>query len=148
MQFCKELQDAGILYEVSQISLGPGPGMSANWRFEIKVPAHLRDQAHLLLDTNPDEIFELPTDPRLTVQDDATKRAYLRKLHPEDAVVEIFSENPANYSSFVKLSLQTNLIRFRAEVTGDGSVKLFVLPEDESRAREIAREIREGKPPE
>jgi hypothetical protein len=79
--------------------------------------------------------------------DEAAKRTYLRKLHPEDAVVEIFSENPENYSSTVKLSLQTNLIRFRAEVPGDGSVKLFVLPEDESRAREIVREIREGKPP-
>jgi len=147
LQFCKELQDAGILYEVSQIPLGPGSSMSANWRFEIKVPPHLCDQAHLLLDGNPDEIFELPADTRLTVQDDAAKRAYLRKFHPEDAIVEIFSENPENYSSAVKLSLQTNLIHFRAEVLNDGSAKLFVLPEDESRARDIVREIRDGKPP-
>jgi len=148
VQLCAELKDAGILYEVSQIPLGPGPGMSANFRFEIKVPPKLCDQAHLLLDENPDEIFELPADPRLTVQDDAAKRAYLRKFHPEDAVVEIFSENPENQSSTVKRSLQTNLIRFKAEKQEDGSLKLFVLPEDESRAREIVREIREGKPPE
>ena len=148
VQFWKELQDAGIMYEVSEIPVGPGPSMSANWRFEIKVPPHLCDQAHLLLDENLEEIFELPPDPRLTELDEAAKRTYLRKLHSEDAVVEIFSENPENYSSTVKLSLQTNLIRFRAEVPGDGSVKLFVLPEDESRAREIVREIREGKPPE
>ena len=148
VQFCKELQDAGIFYEVSQIPVGPGPSMRANWRFEIKVPPDLCDQAHLLLDEDPDEIFELPLDPRLTKLDEAAKRTYLRKLRPEDAVAEIFSENPENYSSTVKLSLQTNLIRFRAEALGDGSVKLFVLPEDESRAREIVREIREGKPPE
>lgn len=147
VQFCKELQDAGIWYEVSQIPLGPGLNMSARWCFEIKVPPHLCNQARLLLEENPDEIFELPADPRLTQQNEAAKRAYLRKLHPEDAVVEIFSENPENYSSTVKLSLQTNLIRFRAETPGDGSVKLFVLPEDEWHAREIVREIREGKPP-
>lgn len=148
VQFCKELQDEGILYEVSRIPLGPGRGMSADWRFEIKVPPHLCDKAHALLDENPDENFELPPDPRLTVQDDAAKRVYLRKFHPEEAVVDVFSENPQNWSSTVKLSLQTNLIRFRTEVLDDGSVKLFVLPEDESRAREIIREIKEGKPPE
>jgi len=122
--------------------------MSSNRRFEIKVPPHLCKQAHGLLDENPDEIFELPPDPRLTVQDDEAKRAYLRKFHPEDAVVEIFSENPEDYSSTVRLSLQTNLIRFRAEVLRDGTVRLFVLPEDETRAREIVREVTEGKPPE
>jgi hypothetical protein len=99
------------------------------------------------LDENPDEIFEFPADTRLTVQDDAAKRAYLRKFHPEDVIVEIFSENPENYSCAVKLSLQTKLIHFRAEVLNDGSAKLFVLPEDESRARDIVREIRDGKPP-
>ena len=119
-----------MLYEVSQILVGPGPSMSANWLFEIKVPSHLCEQAHLLLDEDPDEHFELPADPRLIELDDAAKRAYLRKFHPEDAVVEVFSENPENYSSAVRLSLQTNLIHFRAEVLHDGSVRLFVLPED------------------
>jgi len=101
-----------------------------------------------LLDENPDEHLELPADPRLTKLDDAIKRRYLQKLHPEDAVVEIFSENPEDFSPAVGLSLQTNLIRFRAEVRENGSVRLFVLPEDESRTREIVREIIEGKPPE
>ena len=96
---------------------------------------------------NPEGIFELPADPRLTVMDDAARQTYLREFHPEDAVAEISSENPENHSHTVKLSLQTNLIRFRAEVLDDGSVKLFVLPEDESRAREIVSEIKECKPP-
>jgi hypothetical protein len=148
VEFCKELQDAGILYEVSQTPLGPGHGMSSNCRFEIKVPPHLSKQAHALLDENPDEIFELPADLRLTVQDDAAKRTYLRELYPEDAIVEIWSRNRKDEPSIVELSLQTNLIRFRSELQDDGTVKLFVLPEDESRAREIVREIQEGKPPE
>jgi hypothetical protein len=122
--------------------------MGADLLFEIKVPDSLCDQAQQLLNENPDEIVELPPDPRLTEQDDAVKRTFLRELHPEDAVVEIFSKNPKDESSIVELSLQTNLIRFRSDLQDDGTVKLFVLPEDESRAREIVREIKEGKPPE
>jgi hypothetical protein len=45
----------------------------------------------------------------------------------------------ADDSSIVELSLNTNLIRFKSERQDDGTVKLFVLPEDESRAREIVR---------
>lgn len=148
VELCQELRDAGITYEVSRIPIGPSPSMGVDFRFEIKVPHRLSDQARRLVEANPDEIFELPPDERLTEESDAAKRAYLRKLHPEDAVVEIFSKKPEDQSSIVELSLQTNLIRFRTEVQDDGSVKLLVLPEDESRAREIVREIKEGKPPE
>jgi hypothetical protein len=100
------------------------------------------------LNENPDEIVELSPDARLTEQDDEARRTYLRELHPEDAVVEILSKKREDESSIVELSLDTNLIRFRSELQDDGTVKLFVLPEDESRAREIVREIEEGKPPE
>jgi hypothetical protein len=148
VEFCQELKDAGIRYEVSQVPLGPRSGMGVNWRFEIKVPHSLRYQARQLLNENPDEIVELAPDPRLTKQDDAAKGTYLKELHTEDAIVEVFSEKRADDSSIVELSLDTNLIRFRSERQDDGTVKLFVLPEDESRAREIVREIREGKPPE
>jgi hypothetical protein len=122
--------------------------MGVDWRFEIKVPHSLGDQARPLLNENPDETIELSPDPRLTEQDDVARRTYLRELHPEDAVVEILSKKREDESSIVELSLDTNLIRFRSERQDDGTVKLFVLPEDESRAREIVREIKEGKPPE
>ena len=148
VELCQELKDAGITYEVSQIPLGPRSGMGVDWRFEIKVPHSLGDQARQLLNENPDEIIELSPDPRLTEQDDVARRTYLRELHPEDAVVEILSKKREDESSIVELSLDTNLIRFRSERQDDGTVKLFVLPEDESRAREIVREIKEGKPPE
>jgi hypothetical protein len=148
VELCQELKDAGIRYEVSQVPLGPRSGMGVDWRFEIKVPHSLRDQARQLLNENPDEIVELAPDPRLTKQDDAAKGNYLKELHTADAIVEIFSKKRADDSSIVELSLDTNLIRFKSERQDDGTVKLFVLPEDESRAREIVREIREGKPPE
>jgi hypothetical protein len=148
VELCQELKDGGITYEVSQIPLGPRSRMGVDWRFEIKVPHSLCDQARQLLNENPDEIVELSPDPRLTEQDGAARRTYLRELHPEDAVVEILSKKREDESSIVELSLDTNLIRFRSEGQDDGTVKLFVLPEDESRAREIVREIKEGKPPE
>jgi hypothetical protein len=148
VELCQELKDAGITYEVSQIPLGPRSRMGVDWRFEIKVPHSLCDQARQLLNENPDEIVELSPDPRLTEQDGAARRTYLRELHPEDAVVEILSKKREDESSIVELSLDTNVIRFRSERQDDGTVKLFVLPEDESRAREIVREIKEGKPPE
>jgi hypothetical protein len=122
--------------------------MGVDWRFEIKVPHSLCGRARQLSNENSDEIVELSPDPCLTEQDDATRRTYLRKLHSEDAVVEILSKKREDESSIVELSLDTNLIRFRSERQDDGTVKLFVLPEDESRAREIVREINEGKPPE
>ena len=148
VELCQELKDAGVAYEVSQIPLGPRSGMGVDWRFEIKVPHSLGDQARQLLNENPDEIIEVSPDPRLTEQDDVARRTYLRELHPEVAVVEILSKKREDESSIVELSLDTNLIRFRSERQDDGTVKLFVLPEDESRAHEIVREIKEGKPPE
>jgi hypothetical protein len=44
-------------------------------------------------------------------------------------------------------SLRENQIHFRFTQSG-GKNTLFVLPEDESRAREIVREVVEGAPPE
>ena len=43
--------------------------------------------------------------------------------------------------------LRENRIHFRHSETG-GEYQLFVLPEDETRAREIVREVVEGVPPE
>ncbi len=47
----------------------------------------------------------------------------------------------------IEMSLQENDIRMRWEVRDEKS-KLFVLPGDEERAKEIVREIVEGQPPE
>jgi hypothetical protein len=148
IEACQELRDEEIRYIADRAKPRRGSRVTAGCRYEIRVPQSQFDQAQQLLNEKPEESFELPADPRLKVQDDATKRAYLRKFHPEDAVVEIFSGSLEDHSFTVRLSLQTNLIRFRTEELDDGSVKLFVLPEDEARAREIVSEIKDGKPPE
>jgi hypothetical protein len=72
--------------------------------------------------------------------------SYLRKWRPDDANIEVWSQN-ASEPSIVELSLTENLIHFRLERAKNGTLKYFVLSEDEYRAREILREIKDGDPP-
>jgi hypothetical protein len=44
-------------------------------------------------------------------------------------------------------SLRENFIRLRESSSPNGSKQIFVMPDDESRARGIVREIEEGIPP-
>jgi len=45
-------------------------------------------------------------------------------------------------------SLRENFIRCRERSSPNGSKQIFVQPKDQLRAREIVREIEEGRPPE
>ena len=67
--------------------------------------------------------------------------------YPEDAAAEVWEGEPAEAREIVEMSMKENDIRMRWEMQ-DGKPQLFVLPEDEERAKEIVREIVEGVPPE
>lgn len=67
--------------------------------------------------------------------------------HPEDAVVEIWKGGQAEMGELLEASLGENEIHARVAAMG-GAHRLFVLPTDERRAREIVREVVEGVPPE
>jgi hypothetical protein len=67
--------------------------------------------------------------------------------HPEDATAEVWSAESAELVDMLGSSLRENQIHFRLMQAG-GKHRLFVLPEDEARAREIVREIVEGVSPE
>jgi hypothetical protein len=67
---------------------------------------------------------------------------------PEDATLEIWSGNRKDWGSTIEMSLKENRINFRTESQGNEPTRIFVMPEDEMRAREIVREIVEGVPPE
>jgi len=153
---CEELKNAGIWYRVSRI---PGPRdlkMVVNWRYEIAVSSSDYERARELLgiedeatggeDQADQAALELPAAENSTADETAGGDSYLGKWHPEDATVEVWSQSAENTSSVVELSLKENLIRFRSH-SQDGTRKFFVLPEDESRAREIVREIRVVSPP-
>jgi hypothetical protein len=67
--------------------------------------------------------------------------------HPEDATAEVWSAESAELVDMLGSSLRENEIHFRFMQTG-GKHTLFVIPEDEARAKEIVREVVEGVPPE
>ena len=67
--------------------------------------------------------------------------------YPEDATVKVWSSESGETGEFLVAALHENGIRCRVEKRGLRA-ELYVLPEDESRAREIVREVVEGKPPE
>jgi len=66
--------------------------------------------------------------------------------YPEDATVKVWSSDTGEPGDFLVAALHENAIRCRLDKTQYGE-ELYVLPEDETRAREIIREVAEGQPP-
>jgi hypothetical protein len=67
---------------------------------------------------------------------------------PEDATLEIWNGDSKKSGSMIEMSLKENRINYRVELQREELKKVYVLPVDETRAREIVREIVEGAPPE
>jgi hypothetical protein len=65
----------------------------------------------------------------------------------EDATIEVWSENIPKHARMIESSLRENHVHVRVEVLKNDSRKIFVVPSDESRAREIVQEIKDGTPP-
>jgi hypothetical protein len=66
---------------------------------------------------------------------------------PEDATLEIWKGEQAEMGELLAASLGENQIHSRV-AESSGAYRLFVLSSDETRAREIVREVVEGVPPE
>ena len=67
--------------------------------------------------------------------------------NPARATAEVWSSSTGDWEKMVGMSLQENSILYRVDIQEDGWHRLFVLPEDAEKAREIVIEIKEGKPP-
>jgi hypothetical protein len=67
--------------------------------------------------------------------------------YPEDATVEIWSGDQPEMGELLAASLSENQIHSRVADTA-GMRRLFVVPDDKTRAREIVKEVVEGVPPE
>jgi hypothetical protein len=65
----------------------------------------------------------------------------------EEATVQVWSGEHTYPREMIKMALGENQIHARFDKTRVGNA-IFVVPEDETRAREIVREIVEGAPPE
>ena len=84
------------------------------------------------------------------------ERGELRNLDPEDATAEIWSGDDVDLAAMITSSLRENHIPYRSDSDTPepqgaseemSSTRLFVLPEDEKRAKEIVREIVDAAPP-
>jgi hypothetical protein len=153
---CLTLKEAGIPYQVVQ---GKKQFLKGDERhFKIAVPSSFYKQAKGLagrdsLDFSDDPedqaIMELPDDGIIASTDAASDGGrYSTDCYPEDATVEVTSTTARERSLMIISSLRENFIRCRERSAPDGSKRVFVLPEDELRAREIVREIEEGRPSE
>jgi hypothetical protein len=150
------LKDEGIPYQVAQREKQFLKGDERH--FNIAVPSSFYQQAKELaggdtLDFSDDRedqaIMELPDNGVVASTDAAPDEArYFADWYPEDATVEVSSSSSAERSLMIIASLRENFIRCRERSSLNGSKQIFVLPEDELRAREIVREIEEGTPPE
>ena len=78
---------------------------------------------------------------------EGSKRIRRREWYPEDATSLAWEGDPADWHKAIEMSLLEHDIPMRWEMQ-DGKAQLFVLPEDEERAKEIVREILEGEPQE
>ena len=96
--------------------------------------------------------FELPAEEG---PDDERSASYASDWNPEDATAEIWSGADADVAAMIVASLRENQIDCRrdaaAAVAGDAaatakSQRIFVLPEDEARGKDIVREIVDGTP--
>lgn len=67
--------------------------------------------------------------------------------YPTDASINVWSGDLPELGELIVASLRENQVHARLDCTA-GKCTLFVLPADESRAREIVREIVEAAPPE
>jgi hypothetical protein len=92
-----------------------------------------------------DESSEEFPEPRDSKSFDAERDSH--DWDSEEPATEIWSGDEPELAEFIGASLQTNEIRFRRDARA-GKHVVYVHAEDETRAREIVREVVEGVPPE
>jgi hypothetical protein len=125
--------------------------------YEIVVPSQFSVQAKAEL-TNGDSDFQDEEEQQKIIgfpEDDggpvAEEPRDFKPWFPQDATVEIYSESAQENEDpkawMVEAALRENLIHSRTEDLEHGLRKVFVIPEDETQARELVREILGGSPP-
>ena len=159
---CRDLRSADIRYHVDEIPHGKTPQMGVKWHYRILISRNDFDRAKELLsidapqntipssDAEDEEVVD-PTvelaDAGLPLSVEPNRRdRYLDPWYPEDATVEIWSQDAEDLSSGIERSLDANYIHSRCDSDESAGKKILVRPEDESFAREIVREIVKGTP--
>jgi hypothetical protein len=142
--------------------------------FTVYAPASLAVKANAILnpedtseetqEVEPQELdpYPMETPPEAGYQEGATQTRERDDWHIEDATAEIWSGEEVDLADMVRMSLRENQIPCRSSrdvidpnsefesespMTADTVVKLYVLPRDEARAKQIVREIVDATPP-
>jgi hypothetical protein len=140
--------------------------MKVTWRYRISVPFSDFDRAKKVLGIEAEtsvppynieegdeegcgdpsvELPDLPPTADFVDKERLRVSAYLKNWYPEGAIVSIWRKKSAeDFSLGLERALTENLIHFRTVSEGSEVHELFVLPEDELRARKIVREIEEA----
>lgn len=161
VELCTVLDEAGIPHKTihRQDHLF---NLNNQTPYEVGVPASLYEKAEQAIkeafgtdeETGEDSVPLLPAPDRNPADfekgmRDAIQDAneWLGPRYPEDATVEIWAGEDPSTKEIIEMSLRENDLLIRTETTPP-NVKIYVLPQDEARAKEIVREILEGAPPE
>src|SRR6266446_594330 len=151
---CKSLVKADVLYRV--LERNRQDLWARERHFEIwvstsdaRIAREIANEGVVDFDDSEEDqaIIEIPARDDLPVEEvhgDWNPRGW----YPEDARLEVWSGNPNERGSVVEMSLKENRINYRVVMESDELKRVFVMPEDEARAREIVREVVEGAPPE
>jgi double zinc ribbon protein len=156
---CLKLRQAGIAFEVRQQKDSRSRQMNVSWEFTIFVRASEYENAKKALELEigldeieaeswPDEdeiraIVELPAE-------DGVHAPGASEVLPdwdpknwpeEEATVEIWSGEDGQILSVIEMSLRESYIHSRMLPGVERQRRVFVLPQDESRAGEIIRQI-------
>ncbi|MGB6198730.1 MAG: hypothetical protein WA871_03000 [Candidatus Acidiferrales bacterium] len=145
---CAQLKGAEIPFRVNQRAREWVTGLGQY--FEIGVPANRYEQAKEIVGgdgTGNASAIELPAEDDEPEPTESTEEWESKAWFPEDASAEIWSGKGEERASMIEASLRENNIRARTEIAGNGAGKVFVVPDDEARAKEIVREIDDATPP-
>jgi hypothetical protein len=153
--YCAALKRAGIYYRVDEQRRAVV--RSVETRYEIGVLQQDVEKANAITHDNVLDFSDEPEDQEIMELPDAGEGAVAlrdserakseEEWYPEDATSLAWNGEPADSKNMIEMSLKENDIRMRWEMA-HGKPQLFVLPEDEERAKEIVLEILEGQAPE
>lgn len=152
---CSELRNAKIPYEAFRHQLRAFADADGNYRIAV-LPKFVERARKVIEHGNLDDGDGPGVDPEmeLAAQDDKPptdvddEHLDWSDEAPDDATVEVATAPTRDVADMMVLALRESDIESRITILPDGARKIFVTRHDESRAREIVREVESGDPPE
>jgi hypothetical protein len=158
-ELCTVLEEAGIPHKTIHRE-DHLFNLASTVPYEVGVPASLYEKAEAAVKEAFGSDEQTDEDAMLLPAPDSDRAAFGKRLaeaisdanewlgqrYPEDATVLVWSGDEPDIREMIEMSLEENDMMSRSEEDA-GQAKVFVLPEDEARAKEIVREIVNGEPP-